>query len=69
LLHSLAFCNLASSIILSSLSLNVVFGIGFTVGRPQPRQLDGDPISAGRELRAEVQAGVLLVRVPRTVSR
>ncbi len=37
--------------------------------RPQPRQLDGDPISAGRELRAEVQAGVLLVRVPRTVSR
>lgn len=32
---------------------------------PQPRQLDGDPISVGRELRAEVQAGVLLVRVPR----
>jgi diacylglycerol kinase family enzyme len=37
--------------------------------KPQPRQLDGDPISVGRELRAEVQAGVLLVRVPRTVPR
>ncbi len=33
--------------------------------KPQPRQLDGDPISIGRELRAQVQAGVLLVRVPR----
>jgi len=33
--------------------------------KPQPRQLDGDPVSAGCELRAEVQAGVLLVRVPR----
>ncbi len=33
--------------------------------RPQPRQLDGDPISPGRELHTAVQAGVLLVRVPR----
>jgi diacylglycerol kinase family enzyme/membrane-associated phospholipid phosphatase len=32
---------------------------------PTPRQLDGDSVGAGNELRAEVQAGVLLVRVPR----
>jgi diacylglycerol kinase family enzyme/membrane-associated phospholipid phosphatase len=30
-----------------------------------PRQLDGDILTDGRELRAEVEAGVLLVRVPR----
>ncbi|MGH3471209.1 MAG: diacylglycerol kinase family protein [Nocardioidaceae bacterium] len=30
-----------------------------------PRQLDGDTVGAGTELRAEVEAGVLLVRVPR----
>ena len=30
-----------------------------------PRQLDGDIMAAGRELRAEVEPGVLLVRVPR----
>ncbi|CAA9340781.1 MAG: Conserved protein with diacylglycerol kinase catalytic domain [uncultured Nocardioidaceae bacterium] len=30
-----------------------------------PRQLDGDPIGAGRELRAECIHGKLLVRVPR----
>jgi YegS/Rv2252/BmrU family lipid kinase len=30
-----------------------------------PRQLDGDPIGAGRELRAECVHGRLLVRVPR----
>ena len=30
-----------------------------------PRQLDGDPIGAGRELHAEVMHGRLLVRVPR----
>ena len=30
-----------------------------------PRQLDGDPIGPGRELRAECVAGRLLVRVPR----
>ncbi|QNN54526.1 YegS/Rv2252/BmrU family lipid kinase [Nocardioides mesophilus] len=29
-----------------------------------PRQLDGDPIGAGRELNAEVRHGRLLVRVP-----
>jgi diacylglycerol kinase family enzyme/membrane-associated phospholipid phosphatase len=32
---------------------------------PTPRQLDGDSVGPGHELRAEVQAGVLLVRVPR----
>ena len=32
---------------------------------PTPRQLDGDIVGAGRELRAEVEAGVLLVRGPR----
>ncbi len=30
-----------------------------------PRQLDGDTLSAGTELRAEIEPGVLLVRVPR----
>jgi diacylglycerol kinase family enzyme len=30
-----------------------------------PRQLDGDILSNGRVLHAEVDAGVLLVRVPR----
>jgi diacylglycerol kinase family enzyme len=30
-----------------------------------PRQLDGDPIGPGRELRAECVHGRLLVRVPR----
>jgi diacylglycerol kinase family enzyme len=30
-----------------------------------PRQLDGDVISTGHELRCEVEPGVLLVRVPR----
>lgn len=30
-----------------------------------PRQLDGDTVSAGTELRAEIEPGVLLVRVPR----
>ena len=32
---------------------------------PVARQLDGDPIGEGRELRAAVMAGTLLVRVPR----
>ena len=32
-----------------------------------PRQLDGDPIGPGRELRAECVHGRLLVRVPRAV--
>ncbi len=33
--------------------------------RPTPRQLDGDPVRPGSEIRAEVLAGTLLVRVPR----
>jgi diacylglycerol kinase family enzyme len=33
--------------------------------RPTPRQLDGDPVAAGHEIRAHVLAGTLLVRVPR----
>ncbi len=32
--------------------------------RPTPMQLDGDPIGDGSEIVAEVQPGVLLVRVP-----
>ncbi|MGH3357592.1 MAG: diacylglycerol/lipid kinase family protein, partial [Nocardioidaceae bacterium] len=32
--------------------------------RPTPRQLDGDPIGDGTEFTAEVQPGVLLIRVP-----
>ena len=32
--------------------------------RPTPRQLDGDPIGEGTEFTAEVQPGVLLIRVP-----
>jgi diacylglycerol kinase family enzyme len=33
--------------------------------RATPRQLDGDPVPPGREIRAQVLAGTLLVRVPR----
>jgi diacylglycerol kinase family enzyme/membrane-associated phospholipid phosphatase len=33
--------------------------------RVTPRQLDGDPVAPGREIRAQVLAGTLLVRVPR----
>jgi diacylglycerol kinase family enzyme len=33
--------------------------------RVTPRQLDGDLIAPGREIRAQVLAGTLLVRVPR----
>ncbi|HET7174039.1 MAG TPA: diacylglycerol kinase family protein [Nocardioidaceae bacterium] len=33
--------------------------------RAVPRQLDGDPMTPGKELRADVEPGVLLVRVPR----
>jgi diacylglycerol kinase family enzyme/membrane-associated phospholipid phosphatase len=33
--------------------------------KPTPRQLDGDTIPDGHEIRAEVAAGTLLVRVPR----
>ena len=32
--------------------------------KPMPMQLDGDPVGEGREITAEVQPGVLLVRVP-----
>jgi len=32
--------------------------------RPQPRQLDGDPIEDGSTLHVEVEPGALLVRVP-----
>lgn len=32
--------------------------------KPTPMQLDGDPIGEGTEITAEVQPGVLLVRVP-----
>jgi diacylglycerol kinase family enzyme len=31
---------------------------------PAPMQLDGDPVGSGTEITAEVQHGVLLVRVP-----
>jgi diacylglycerol kinase family enzyme/membrane-associated phospholipid phosphatase len=33
--------------------------------KPTPRQLDGDTIPDGQEIRAEVLAGTLLIRVPR----
>ena len=32
--------------------------------KPMPMQLDGDPVGEGKEIRADVQPGVLLVRVP-----
>jgi YegS/Rv2252/BmrU family lipid kinase len=32
--------------------------------KPMPMQLDGDPVGEGTEIRAHVQPGVLLVRVP-----
>lgn len=32
---------------------------------PTPRQLDGDTVGTGEEIRAEVEPGVLLIRVPR----
>lgn len=32
--------------------------------KPMPMQLDGDPVGEGQEIRADVQPGVLLVRVP-----
>lgn len=34
-------------------------------GQPQARQLDGDSVGFGRELRCRILAGTLLVRVPR----
>ncbi|MDO9379898.1 MAG: diacylglycerol kinase family protein [Nocardioidaceae bacterium] len=37
--------------------------------RPTARQLDGDPAGEGTELRAEIQPGVLLIRVPQDAAR
>lgn len=36
-----------------------------TAATPTPRQLDGDTVGAGTEIRADVEPGILLVRVPR----
>ena len=36
-----------------------------TADHPTPRQLDGDTVGPGTEIHAEVEPGVLLVRVPR----
>jgi diacylglycerol kinase family enzyme len=36
-----------------------------TAATSTPRQLDGDPVGPGTEIHAEVEPGVLLVRVPR----
>ena len=36
-----------------------------TTQSPTPRQLDGDTVGVGKEIRAEVEPGVLLIRVPR----
>jgi diacylglycerol kinase family enzyme len=36
-----------------------------TAATSTPRQLDGDTVGAGTEIRAEIEPGRLLVRVPR----
>ena len=36
-----------------------------TVPHPTPRQLDGDTVGPGTELRARIEPGLLLIRVPR----
>ncbi len=36
-----------------------------TTAHPAPRQLDGDTVGPGTELRAHIEPGLLLVRVPR----
>ena len=36
-----------------------------TAAHATPRQLDGDTVGAGTEIRAEIEPGILLVRVPR----
>jgi len=48
-------------------SLSRMSGRSVVVRANQPvaRQLDGDPVGEGREIRARVLAGTLLVRVPR----
>jgi hypothetical protein len=35
-----------------------------TAASSVPRQLDGDLVAAGTEIRAEIEPGILLVRVP-----
>lgn len=40
-------------------------GVVVRADKPTPMQLDGDPIGEGTELWAQIQPGVLLVRVPR----
>jgi diacylglycerol kinase family enzyme len=39
--------------------------VALKVAHNVPRQLDGDPVGAGSSLQAEIEPGVLLVRVPR----
>ena len=39
--------------------------VELTVPSPTPRQLDGDTVGPGTTLRAEIEPGLLLVRVPR----
>ncbi len=48
-------------------SLNRMTGrtVVVRVAHARPRQLDGDPVGAGKEIRAECIHGKLLVRVPR----
>lgn len=36
-----------------------------TASHPTPRQLDGDTVGHGTEIRAEIEPGTLLIRVPR----
>ncbi|MFI0165716.1 diacylglycerol kinase family protein [Streptomyces sp. NPDC017095] len=36
----------------------------FTFGTPQPRELDGDPVTSGRRLTAEVRPGALTMLLP-----
>ncbi|NYH87590.1 diacylglycerol kinase family protein [Actinopolymorpha rutila] len=40
-----------------------------TAAEEVPRQLDGDVIESGRELRCEIEPGVLLIRMPSTERR
>jgi diacylglycerol kinase family enzyme len=39
--------------------------VELTVPHPTPRQLDGDTVGPGTSLRATIEPGLLLVRVPR----
>ena len=40
-------------------------GVVLTTPNATPRQLDGDTVGSGKELRARIEPGLLLVRVPR----